>query len=124
MTPQPAKSENRRASVRIACRIPGVLSCDTGLELTCQTLDLSLGGLRVQLPNRLRDTSGHTIEAITLRGVPRLSVQLRWARDHEAGLAFTGNKSEAALVRALLVHLAKARAEAQKARLRPVQNPS
>lgn len=112
MTQTAAQPSNRRVMRRIACRIRGHLLCDTGLRLSCETSDISESGVRVILPTRLRETQGHMIEAIALRGIPPLAVQLRWARDRDAGLAFTGRPDQRDLVRALLDHLEKARAEA------------
>lgn len=108
--------KNQRRTRRVACRIRGHLICDTGLELPCETIDISEGGLHVLLPGKIKENQGHMIEAVDLRGVPRLSVQMRWARDHNVGLAFTGAGDQRDLVRALLAHLEKARAEAMKAK--------
>ena len=107
---------NQRQTRRVACRIRAHLICDTGLKLACETLDLSEGGIRVMLASSLKENQGHTIEAVQLRGVQALAVQMRWVRDLHVGLAFTGNAEQRTLVRALLIHLEKARAEALKAR--------
>lgn len=114
---QPATTKtNQRKSRRVACRIKGVLICDTGLRLPCETTDISEGGVLVALPTALRGNHGHTIEAVSLRGVPPLAVQMRWARDRRVGLAFTGDKEDRDLVNALLTHLEKARDAALRAR--------
>lgn len=119
---QPAATKtNQRQFRRVACRITGSLICDTGLKLPCETTDISEGGVLVVVPTGLRGVRGHTIEAVSLRGVPPLAVQMRWARNQQVGLAFTGGKEDRDLVCALLTHLEKARAEALRAKAEAVQ---
>jgi hypothetical protein len=86
---QPAYvSAQKRQFERFSFEVPGIAICDTGFQLPCSTLDLSIAGARLRLIHPIRNYPGHTVEKLELRGIGPMFINVRWIQDKDLGVRF------------------------------------
>ena len=90
---------DRRASARIGMLLLATIKFDDMLpSTTSRVLDLSGGGIRTTLPNKLK--RGHPVRVI-LKGVGELRARIAWARGGEVGIKFDSKINTDSVVQAL-----------------------
>ena len=92
----PPPIAERRPSVRRRALLGGIIICDEGHQsFSCIIRDVTVGGARVTIPNRL--IAGR-VYLINIREECAYEANVVWARTTEAGLSFLNlidlNKSE------------------------------
>ncbi len=79
---------NRRKYDRYVAHVPCLVQA-SGVSFHSETVDLSLGGLRISLPSLSKVFLNGPVQSVQLDGLPPLRVKVRWSNQNQMGAEFT-----------------------------------